>query len=191
MSNYAAHTLYAKEIIGSRIIDQYNNDIGCITELVLDRFSGCINYIILKTETLATKENKLFALPWKNLVQHQAKVFKLNITDTQLRSLDELDKQKLPDLTDVVANKDIASDKKTPGSEILEPGVNNKDQLKSMMTNQPQQIQQEIFFHTDDRGENFNPSEQEAYPGIQLHKPHIVPDRPYAQNSEIKKKNEG
>ena len=52
-----------------------------------------------------------------------------------------------------------------------------KDKRLKKLIDNPKKLEKETFLKTNDKGENFNPSEQQNYPGPRKHQANIGPDK--------------
>ncbi len=169
-NKHSEHIILSKQIIGTIIKDNYSNEIGTISDIVLDKLSGNIKYIIFSNYSKAEFENKQYALGWKNLIHKEdtfnnQNEFLLNISEPMLRALESIDPNSLPD--NISSLQGLTSNENNPLSLQDKGNCNNKDQLKSLVLADQQQIKDEIFVSEDGSSFNSNASEQQVYPGIQ------------------------
>ena len=69
-----------KEVVGVKVMNAANDDLGKIEEVMLDKTSGKVAYVVLESGSVLGMGGKLFALPW-TAMQYDAKndCFKVNI----------------------------------------------------------------------------------------------------------------
>ena len=91
----------AKDIIGSKVINLEGQQIGTITNLVIDIDTGLIMYAALDFGGFLGFRDKLFAVPWQSLAAVPAEgLFVLDQSKATLQKAPGFDKNKWPDIGD-------------------------------------------------------------------------------------------
>jgi sporulation protein YlmC with PRC-barrel domain len=91
----------AKDIIGYRVINLEGQQIGAITNLVIDIDSGSIVYAALDFGGFLGFRDKLFAVPWQSLAAVPTEgLFILEQTKVTLQKAPGFDKNNWPDIGD-------------------------------------------------------------------------------------------
>ena len=90
-----------KTVIGSKVTNQQNEDLGKIEDLVFDLASGRIAYAVLSFGGFLGMGDKLFALPW-NAIHYDTKdnCFILNVDKEKLKTAPGFDKDHWPNWAD-------------------------------------------------------------------------------------------
>jgi hypothetical protein len=88
-------------VIGSKVVNAQNEDLGKIEDLVLDAGAGRIAYAVLSFGGFLGMGEKFFAIPWNalrfNLTENRAV---LNLDKKQLENAPGFDKDKWPNFAD-------------------------------------------------------------------------------------------
>ena len=88
-------------IIGRAVESPHGNEVGQITEMIIEATTGNVAYAVLASDGFMGLGGKLFAIPWRALQQPTAaKTFRLDMTEEQLKKAPGFDKDKWPDLED-------------------------------------------------------------------------------------------
>jgi sporulation protein YlmC with PRC-barrel domain len=88
-------------IIGRAVENQHGNELGQITEVIMEATTGNVAYAVLASDGLVGLGGKLFAIPWRALQHPTAtQAFRLDITEEQLKKAPGFDKDSWPDLED-------------------------------------------------------------------------------------------
>jgi hypothetical protein len=103
-----------KEVIGVDIKNVADENLGEIQEVMLDKATGQVAYIVLESGSFLGMGGKLFALPW-NLLNYDAAndCFRLNIDKEQLKQAPGFDKDHWPDMADRTWGQSISTFYKT------------------------------------------------------------------------------
>jgi sporulation protein YlmC with PRC-barrel domain len=89
------------KLVGNRVVNLRNEDLGRIEELMIDLDSGRIAYAVLSFGGFLGLGDKLFAIPWSALtVDVAGEKFVLNISKDLLQQAPGFDKQDWPDMSD-------------------------------------------------------------------------------------------
>jgi hypothetical protein len=90
-----------KTVIGSKVVNAQNEDLGKIEDLVLDAGAGRIAYAVLSFGGFLGMGDKFFAIPWNalhfNLKENRAV---LNLDKKQLENAPGFDKDRWPNFAD-------------------------------------------------------------------------------------------
>lgn len=98
-----------EEVIGQRVLNTVNEDLGKIIEVVLDKYDGRVVYVVLESGTFLGLGGKLFALPWNAFkYDPNQECFILNINKDQLNAAPGFDKNNWPNLADRRWSESIA-----------------------------------------------------------------------------------
>jgi hypothetical protein len=91
----------ASTLIGDRVRNEKDEDLGDIKEIMLDTRSGEIGYAVLSFGGFLGMGDKLFAVPWDALtLDPENKGFRLDVDKTRLKDAPGFDKNKWPDMSD-------------------------------------------------------------------------------------------
>lgn len=89
------------EIINVKVMNNANEDLGKITEVMLDKQTGDVAYVVLESGAFLGLGGKLFALPWNALhYDTQKDCFKVDIDKQRLEKAPGFDKDHWPDMAD-------------------------------------------------------------------------------------------
>ena len=87
-------------LIGDKVVNQKNEDIGTIEEFMIALDSGRIAYAVMSFGGMLHFGNKFFAVPWKVLrVDQDNKCFVINVDKERLEKAPGFDKDHWPDMT--------------------------------------------------------------------------------------------
>lgn len=90
-----------KDIIGVDVNNGQNESLGEIHEIVLDKLSGEVRYLVLSFGGFLGMGDKLFAIPWNAInYDSQEDCFMLNISKDRLKDAPGFDKDHWPDMAD-------------------------------------------------------------------------------------------
>lgn len=91
----------AETLIGNRVVNQSEEDVGTIKEIMLDVHSGQLRYAVMSSGSVMGVGGKLFAVPWQALRLDTAnKRFLLDIDQAQLDAATGFDKNHWPNRAD-------------------------------------------------------------------------------------------
>lgn len=91
----------ASEIAGIKVLNNSGEDIGDINEVVLDKISGKVNYLVLDFGGFLGFGNKFFAVPWQKFsYNNEEDCFILNIDKERLKNAPGFDKEHWPNFAD-------------------------------------------------------------------------------------------
>ena len=115
------HLMGADTLIGNDVYNKNSDDLGDITEIMLDMRSGRVAYAVLSFGGFLGMGDKLFAVPWAALkLDTVNKRFVLDVSKERLESAPGFDKAHWPDMADAAWQKDIhayygtSADRDTP-----------------------------------------------------------------------------
>jgi len=101
-------TVKASEITGVKVKNFENENLGEINELVIDKNSGKVNYLVLDFGGFLSFGNKFFAVPWSLFNYDKGDdCFILNIDKTRLKDAPGFDKDKWPDFANAAITNPI------------------------------------------------------------------------------------
>lgn len=93
------HTNIVKsgELTGAKVINPTHESLGDIAEVVIDKTSGKVNYLVLDFGGFLGFGNKFFAVPWNLfLYNNDEDCFVLNVDKQQLKNAPGFDKDHWP-----------------------------------------------------------------------------------------------
>lgn len=97
------------DVIGKEVKNESNEHIGKIKEIVLEKVSGQVAYVVLDSSSFLGMGGKYFAIPWQALHYDPAKeCFKMHIDKERLSNAPGFDKDHWPDASDRTFGKNIA-----------------------------------------------------------------------------------
>lgn len=100
--------LSSSSLVNTDVKNTENQDIGTITDLMIDITHGKIAYAVLSFGGFMGFGDKLFAIPWRALtVDTVDEKFVLNISKDMLEQAEGFDKDNWPDMSDVQWNYNI------------------------------------------------------------------------------------
>ena len=95
-------------IIGSKVVNRQNEDLGEIDEVVIDVFNGRIAYLVLSFGGFLGMGEKLYAVPWNALhYDNERQVYVLNMTQGQLEQAPGFEKDAWPEITNERWNRSV------------------------------------------------------------------------------------
>lgn len=85
------------EIIAVKVQNPAEEDLGEIAEIVIDKISGKVNYLVLDFGGFLSFGNKFFAVPWNLFTySHEEDCFILNVDKERLKNAPGFDKDHWP-----------------------------------------------------------------------------------------------
>jgi sporulation protein YlmC with PRC-barrel domain len=96
------HTVVkASEVTGVKVINGSGESLGDINEVVIDKLSGKVNYLVLDFGGFLGFGNKFFAVPWQAFTYNGIDdCFILDINKERLKNAPGFDKDHWPDFAD-------------------------------------------------------------------------------------------
>ena len=90
------------EVVGVKVKNAADEDLGKIENLVINKFSGKVCYLVLSFGGFLGMGDKLFALPWEALSYDKDEdCFILNVDKEKLKSAPGFDKNHWPNMADL------------------------------------------------------------------------------------------
>lgn len=91
----------AQNVIDKDVKNPANDDLGKIKEIMLDKQTGRVAYVVLESGTFLGMGGKLFALPW-NVLKYDANndIYILNVDKEKLKNAPGFPKNHWPDMAD-------------------------------------------------------------------------------------------
>ncbi|MGA1874851.1 MAG: PRC-barrel domain-containing protein [bacterium] len=89
----------ASTMMGDKVVNPDNEDLGDIKEFMIDMDTGCVAYAVLAAGGLLGLGEKLFAIPMQALtLDEDRKLFILNVSKQKLKEASGFDKDHWPDM---------------------------------------------------------------------------------------------
>ena len=100
--DHSYQVLKAKtEIIGTKVINNADENLGSLIEVMIDKASGKVAYVVLESGSFLGLGGKLFALPWHSLSYDANKeACILNTDKERLKNSPGFDKDHWPNMAD-------------------------------------------------------------------------------------------
>lgn len=99
----------ADEVIGVKVINTADEDLGKIYQIVLDKVSGQVKYVVLESGSFLGMGGKLFAIPWNAIhYDNEEEAFVLNVNKERLKNAPGFDKNNWPVFSDEKWGKSIS-----------------------------------------------------------------------------------
>jgi sporulation protein YlmC with PRC-barrel domain len=96
----------ASEITGVDVKNMKDENLGNINDVVIDKSTGKVSYLVLDFGGFMGFGNKFFAVPWDQFTYHEGKdCFVLNLDEKQLKNAPGFDKDNWPNFT----SREVAS----------------------------------------------------------------------------------
>jgi sporulation protein YlmC with PRC-barrel domain len=91
----------ADDLMGKKVVNAANEDLGKLENIVVDANSGRVLYGVLSFGGTMGMGDKLFAIPWRSLsLGDDAKAFTLNVEKESLKNAPGFDKKQWPNFAD-------------------------------------------------------------------------------------------
>ena len=91
-------TLSASSLVGDKVMNGQDENIGSLKELMIDTGTGKIAYGVLDFGGIAGMGNDLFAVPWSAFnVDTDNKCLRLNVDKEKLKNAEGFDQNNWPD----------------------------------------------------------------------------------------------
>ncbi len=88
------------QIIGINVVNTNGEDLGQIEDIVIDKITGTVQYIVLSFGGYLGYYQKLFAIPWSSIkYELDDDKFLLKIHKSDLENLFGFDKEEWPDVS--------------------------------------------------------------------------------------------
>ena len=93
--------LGGSSLIGAKVINLIDEELGEIEDLMIEVGSGCVAYAVLSSRSFLGTGEKLFAIPWRVLAVDTAeKQFILDVDREFLNQAPSFTRDNWPDMTD-------------------------------------------------------------------------------------------
>lgn len=98
----------ASEVCGVKVRNTADEDLGEINEIVIDKTTGKVGYVVLDFGGILGFGNKYFALPWK-IFSYDADedCFVINLDKERLKNAPGFDKDAWPDFSETAFTSNI------------------------------------------------------------------------------------
>jgi len=99
MNDRSSNIVRSDEVIGKAVKNLDKQHLGEIEEIVLDKLTGQVHYVVLSFGGLLGLGDKFFAIPW-NAISYSPgdKCFILNVSKDKLKDAPGFDKDHWPDM---------------------------------------------------------------------------------------------
>lgn len=98
----------AGTLMGDRVCNINEEDLGYIKEIMLDTRDGRVRYVVLSVGSFLGMGDKLFAVPWDALtLDTKNKRFVLSVEKDRLENAPGFNKDKWPNMSDSIWAKEI------------------------------------------------------------------------------------
>jgi sporulation protein YlmC with PRC-barrel domain len=89
----------SKEVVGRDVKNHADENLGSIKEVMLDKESGHVAYVVLESGSFLGIGGKYFALPWRLLnFDEDESCFRVNIDKERFKNAPGFDKDNWPDM---------------------------------------------------------------------------------------------
>ena len=98
----------ASEVTGVKVVNGTGDSLGDINEVVLDKTTGKVNYLVLDFGGFLGFGNKFFAVPWQSFAYDKKEdCFVLNVEKERLKQAPGFDKDHWPNFADRSVSEQI------------------------------------------------------------------------------------
>jgi sporulation protein YlmC with PRC-barrel domain len=109
----------ADTLLGNKVVNRQEEDLGTILEIMLDIRAGNIRYAVLSYGGILGIGDKLFAVPWDALsLDTENECFVLDVAKERLEADPGFDKDNWPSMADQTWGKDVRDDDGTQPSSL-------------------------------------------------------------------------
>ena len=109
----------ADTLLGNKVVNRQEEDLGTILEIMLDVRAGNIRYAVLSYGGILGIGDKLFAVPWDALsLDTENECFVLDVAKERLEADPGFDKDDWPSMADQTWGKDVRDDDGTQPSSL-------------------------------------------------------------------------
>ncbi len=99
MENQSENVVRSGEVIGKKVKSPSMENIGEVKEIVLDKLSGQVRYVVISFGGFMSFGEEYFAFPWKSIsYNNDEDAFILNIETSKLKKEHGFDKDHWPDM---------------------------------------------------------------------------------------------
>ena len=97
-----------REVVGISVKNTQKESLGKIEEIILDKLSGNVRYVVLSFGGVLGMGDKLFALPWNAIhYDDDLECFLLNVDKEKLKNAPGFNKNDWPDMADQAWGRSI------------------------------------------------------------------------------------
>lgn len=97
------------EVIGVTVKNKVDENLGKVKEIMLDKISGRVAYVVLDSGSFLGMGGKFFALPWNALhYDPNDECFRVDIDKERLSNAPGFDKDNWPDMADRTFGQNVA-----------------------------------------------------------------------------------
>lgn len=91
----------SSNVLGVTVKNMENDDLGTIEEIVLDKFTGEVRYLVLSFGGFLGMGDKFFAIPWNAIhYDENQDAFTMNMSEEKLKNAPGFDKDNWPNMAD-------------------------------------------------------------------------------------------
>lgn len=100
-SEVPSSVVKTSEVVGVEVQNSQGDDLGTIEEIILDKITGNVRYVVLSFGGFLGMGDKLFALPWNSIAFNESRdAFILNVSKDKLTKAPGFDKNNWPNFSD-------------------------------------------------------------------------------------------
>lgn len=108
--NKPENIVNANSVIGVKVTNNDKENLGKIEEIMIDKSSGEVQYVVLSFGGILGMGEKLFALPWRSIsYSPEDSAFILDMNKEKLENAPAFEKSNWPDMSDPLWKKTINS----------------------------------------------------------------------------------
>jgi len=108
ISGEKGRLISADKVEGTAVVNRKGDDLGHISEIMIDKITGKVAYAVLKYGSVLGLGGKLFALPWEVLKYDTAHdAYAVDIPEDRLKAAPSFDAKNPPDMADPQWSKQI------------------------------------------------------------------------------------
>lgn len=99
----------SEDVVDKDVKNSAQEDLGTIREVMLDKVSGRVAYVVLESGSFLGMGGKLFAIPWNSIsYDKEDESFILNVDKDRLKDAPGFDKDNWPDMADKTWGQSIS-----------------------------------------------------------------------------------
>lgn len=108
MTDLAYNLVKTNQVIGVKVLNHHDENLGKVEEIVLDKQTGQVEYAVLSFGGILGLGDKLFALPWKALsYDKDEEAFVVSKSKQVLETAPGFDKKHWPNMASCAWRNDI------------------------------------------------------------------------------------
>ncbi len=108
MKDHSNNIVKSEEVKDVTVKNAEGEKLGKIEEIVLDKLTGQVHYVVLSFGGILGMGDKFFAFPWKSISYNKEdKCFILNVSKDKLKGAPGFDKDNWPDMAQEQWGRDI------------------------------------------------------------------------------------